>query len=166
MNNKPFKNAQIAENKQNYKKAFSIYLRATKKGDTYCELNLGFCYDNGIGVRKNKKKAAYYYKRCADRGDFCGANNLAILYKEKENFNMAEKYFGLAINLGDKDAALEMTKILIKKGCIDSAKDYLKIITDASPEEVTQATRDEALKTLNDMDQEHQKALVHPPAII
>lgn len=157
MNNKTFDKAQISESKRNYKHAFSIYLRATKNGDADCELNLGYCYDNGIGVRKNQKKAAYYYKRCADRGDFCGANNLAILYREKENFKMAEKYFDLAVNLGDKDAALEMAKILMKKGRANLAKSYLKIVTDASLDEVTQISKDDAFNILNSMNQEHTR---------
>ncbi|WP_234637772.1 tetratricopeptide repeat protein [Delftia tsuruhatensis] len=152
MTKKSFNLAQDAIEQKRYKKAFRIYLKSMKNGDIDCELNIGYFYDKGIGIRKNKKKAAYHYKNCADRGDPAGANNLAILYKENKKYRLAERYFNLAIILGDKDAALEIAEIHIKNGDISSAKIYLLLVIKAADNEVTPASRNAAsniLKTIN-----------------
>ncbi len=143
-----FKKAQDAESNGRYKKAFSIYLRGIRSGEFGCELNLGYCYDNGIGVRKNKKKAAFHYKKCSDRGEFSGAANLALVYRKHGKERLAERYLQIALDLGDSDAALDLAKISLKKGDVEKAGKYLDIVVGSRRDEVTPSARDEAVDML------------------
>lgn len=47
----------------------SWYQMAADQGDSYGEFNLGLCYENGIGTQVNIKKAKYWYKKAALKGD-------------------------------------------------------------------------------------------------
>lgn len=49
--------------------AFDWYMKAAEKNDIQGEYNVGFCYESGIGVEVNIKKACYWYKRAAIQGD-------------------------------------------------------------------------------------------------
>lgn len=43
-------------------KAFDWYKKLADKGNPYAELELAKCYENGYGIRKNRKSAIEYYK--------------------------------------------------------------------------------------------------------
>lgn len=49
--------------------AFEWYMKAAELNDVQGEYNVGFCYESGIGVAVNMKKARYWYKRAALQGD-------------------------------------------------------------------------------------------------
>lgn len=49
--------------------AISWYQMAAEQGDSYGEFNLGLCYENGIGTYVNSKKAKYWYRKAALKGD-------------------------------------------------------------------------------------------------
>ncbi|GBC52592.2 uncharacterized protein OCT59_028773 [Rhizophagus irregularis] len=47
--------------KQNYKKAFYYFQKAAKGGNNFAQYCLGYCYENGKGVKKNNRKAFQLY---------------------------------------------------------------------------------------------------------
>ncbi|SEN71736.1 hypothetical protein SAMN04488134_101720 [Amphibacillus marinus] len=49
--------------------AIAWYQLAADQGDAYGEFNLGVCYESGIGTHVNIKKAKYWYKKAAVKGD-------------------------------------------------------------------------------------------------
>ena len=49
--------------------ALAWYQLAADRGDSYGEYNLGHCYENGIGTPVNLKKAKYWYRLAALKGD-------------------------------------------------------------------------------------------------
>lgn len=51
------------------KDALAWYQMAANRGDSYGEYNLGHCYENGIGTPVNLKKAKYWYRLAALKGD-------------------------------------------------------------------------------------------------
>lgn len=63
------------------KEAFDWYMMAAEKNDIQGEYNVGFCYESGIGVEVNIKKARYWYKRAALQGDEQSINRLKELKK-------------------------------------------------------------------------------------
>ena len=50
----------------NFIKAFEYYSLASTKGSIYSNLNLGYLYENGIGVEKDHDKALMYYEKGKD----------------------------------------------------------------------------------------------------
>jgi hypothetical protein len=53
--------AYKAYKNQEYKKAFHLYQKAYSQGSTKAAYNLAVFYEKGIGVKKDTKKAIYYY---------------------------------------------------------------------------------------------------------
>ena len=51
------------------KVCFKIYEYAAKRGHYQAQLNLGVCYQYGIGVEKDEKQAVEWYQKAAEQGD-------------------------------------------------------------------------------------------------
>lgn len=58
-----------AFNNRKDKEAFGWYSKAAEKGDAYSQLMLGIMYEEGLGVRKDLKKAAKWFLKAAEQGD-------------------------------------------------------------------------------------------------
>lgn len=52
-----------------FDEAFIWYLQAAEGQDVEGEYNVGFCYEEGVGVGQNLQKAKYWYQRAALQGD-------------------------------------------------------------------------------------------------
>ena len=90
--------------KQDFKQAFSYFLKAADKyshpSAQYC---LGFCYDYGIGVDINTKKAKDWYELSASQKNTAALFKLGVFYeynKQNPDIDKAIKYYLLA---ADKD---------------------------------------------------------------
>lgn len=59
--------------------AFRLFMLGAKLGDRSCQLNVGYRYDCGIGVHRNKKAAILWYMRAYRRGDASAANNIGTI---------------------------------------------------------------------------------------
>jgi len=70
-----FKNARIDKPTQKY------FLVAAQLGDMDAQQQLGFCYSNGKGCKKDRKEAARWYRVAAEQG--ASTVGLAWIYKEK-----------------------------------------------------------------------------------
>ena len=88
-------------------------MAAAEKGDAMELTNLGACYEDGIGVEKNAKKAVEYYQQAAEKGYPVALFNLGNLYsmgigvekdakKAVEYYRQAAKkgYTRALVNLG------------------------------------------------------------------
>jgi TPR repeat protein len=45
------------------------YTLAAEQGYAHAQFNLGWMYDEGVGVEKNKAEAVRWYTQAAERGD-------------------------------------------------------------------------------------------------
>lgn len=103
--------ARRAEIVEDYNNAIKYYERASKNGHPIAQCNLGYMYENGIGVDKNIKKAFNFYTSSAKKGCAYGQKYLADCYyygngtgcdTEKAAFwyqKAAEKNFAEAQNM-------------------------------------------------------------------
>lgn len=107
-----FERGHIAWEKAKLRSAFRLFLAGSKRGDTSCQQNLGYFYDEGIGVAKNLTKAIYWYaKACEDGHSAAAAYNLGLIYLAADDTPQAKKFFGMAISFGDPDPLLELAKL-------------------------------------------------------
>ena len=110
--------------KQDYARAFRLYLRAAKKGYVDAQFQLGSLYNSGIGVpyrfqrsfggvravqRPDRKEAAKWYEKAAEGGHTEAAYYLGNLYAEgsfnfRRDFRKAADWFGKAAKLGHAGA--------------------------------------------------------------
>jgi TPR repeat protein len=74
--------ARIYANSNNFKKAFPLYLNAAENGSIHAYNNIGYCYSNGKGVKKDAIKAYTAYMKAAKQGDSTAQHNLDVLCKE------------------------------------------------------------------------------------
>ena len=143
-----FEQASLAWEQGDEKKAFELFHQAAEQGDENSLLNLGYCYDEGIGTKKDKTKAMYWYKRAAQNGDLSAYTNIAIYYASICDFTQAKRWYLDALEKGYKEAALELVKLgLDGKINLSHAKilEYLQIIIDAEcMVEVSEASQEEA----------------------
>ncbi|WP_010300534.1 tetratricopeptide repeat protein [Kurthia senegalensis] len=62
-----------------FEEAFAFYMQAARGQDVEGEYNVGFCFEEGIGIEQNKEKAIYWLKRAALQGDDLAKQRLALL---------------------------------------------------------------------------------------
>jgi TPR repeat protein len=138
--------AHQAWGKGERKRAFDLFAEGAAMGQVGCMLALGYFYDEGIGIRKNKGQAMLWYKRAYRNGSSAAASNIATLYGEQHRDRLAFQWFRRAAQLGDGDANVDLAKCCLQgKGVrrsIPSAKRYLRAALSSTF--VTEAGRDEA----------------------
>lgn len=95
-------------------KAFGFFKQAAELGDVAAMLNVGFFFDEGLGVKADKAAARGWYEKAYDEGDASAANNIAILCRENNDLAGAADWFAKAAELGDGDALVELARVHIE----------------------------------------------------
>jgi len=89
---------------QDYIKALELFHQAAELGYTEAYLNIGYVYDNGLGVKVDEKKANHYYELSAMGGDEVARNNLGNNELRADNVNRALKHYMIAVRVGCADS--------------------------------------------------------------
>lgn len=93
-------------------KMFRLSYEAAKQGDADAQCDLGYCYQEGIGVVKNDYEAFKWYKESARQGNANAQYNLGNCYLKgigvKENYDEAYKWFEKSAKQGNANAQYEM----------------------------------------------------------
>ena len=92
------------------RQALRLFLAAAKAGDKGALLNIGYFYDKGIGIRRNRSKAIYWYKRAYRHGDSGAANNIGTIWRDEHKMKQALSWFHKAVKLGNDGSNLEIAK--------------------------------------------------------
>ena len=71
------------ENSKNYTKAVKLFRKAAEKGHADAQYHLGLCYDQGIGVPKDKSEAEYWYRKAAKGGNSKAKSKLENINKNE-----------------------------------------------------------------------------------
>lgn len=129
--------------------AFRLMLAAAEAGATPAFRIVAQFYDDGEGVRRNKRAALYWYRLAYYDGDGAAANNIGCIWRDRDNFTRALFWFQRAVELGDADANLNIAKIYLRKGRLDEAARYLE--KTSRSRQVTAGSREEARVLLTDM---------------
>jgi len=103
-------NPFLAWDSGDLKKAFRLFLAHVRRGDRTFEINVGYCYDLGLGTRKDRDEAMRWYRRAYARGDSAAASNIATIYRDEGRHTLKFAWYQRAAALGDGDAQLEMAK--------------------------------------------------------
>jgi hypothetical protein len=84
------------------------YLKAAAQGHATAMNNIGFLYQNGLGVAQSYAEAAKWYQQGVTSGDFRAQFHLGYLYDQglgvPHDENMARQLMQLAASVGDSDA--------------------------------------------------------------
>jgi TPR repeat protein len=134
----------------NFRNAFKMFTIAAEQKNVYAFNSLGFFFENGIGVRKDIKKALIWYRRAARSGDILAYANIGSIYRDAQNIKCARFWFLRALECGDGDAALELGKLYLKsksKRGVIKAFNYLDLVMKSK--NATQSSVEEAMSLLN-----------------
>lgn len=78
--------------------------KLAEQGDVTARNQLGNCYFQGIGVRKNYDESLKWYLKSAEQGDKDGQYYTALIYVTKQNYQEAVKWSQLAAEQGQAEA--------------------------------------------------------------
>jgi len=98
------------------RQAFVMFRGLAKRGYSPSLLNLGYFYDVGLGTRKNRGKALYWYRRAWRDGDASGAHNIGTIHRDRRDRAKALAWFSRAARAGNDSSRLEIAKIYIDRG--------------------------------------------------
>jgi len=144
-----FQRADKAWEAGDLRSAFRLFFRAAKAGDIGCQVNLGTFYCDGLGVKPNRVKALFWYRRAYRRGSAAAATNISNLYFHESRWNHQFAWLERAISLGDIDANLDIAKIYLKRGEGKKAIRHLRRVVKAKPNsEVAAVPWEKAQRTL------------------
>jgi TPR repeat protein len=94
--------------------AFNLFVEAAKAGDLGAEQNVGYFYDRGLGVRRNRARALHWYMRAYRHGYASAATNIGTVWRDSREPRRALLWFRRAVKMGDDDANLEIAKYYLK----------------------------------------------------
>jgi TPR repeat protein len=92
------------------RQALALFTQAANLGDVSSQLDLGYFFDQGLSVKKDKKKALEWYRRAYRQGDAGAANNIATVYRDWGDTRKMLWWFRRAAAMGDIDVLLELGK--------------------------------------------------------
>jgi TPR repeat protein len=104
--------------------AFRLYSQLAARGTGAGMLNLGYFYDCGIGVRKNRTLALKWYRRAYRQGSGAAASNIATIYRGEGRRRLEAQWYARAVRLKDGDAAVELAKLVLAGKGIRKSKSY------------------------------------------
>lgn len=94
--------------RQNSRLGFLYLLKAATLGNANCVSSVGYSYDVGLGVKQNKQRALWWYKRAARNKDSIAFNNIATIYRDKRKFRLMFQWWKRgAITGKDGDSAVD-----------------------------------------------------------
>jgi len=128
-------------------KAHELLLGLSERGDAGAQLNLGYFYDVGLGVRKNATKALYWYGRAYRQGNGSAANNIGTVWRDRGRKSRAIAWFKRAMQLGEVDSGIEIAKLFIERGALRGAMRYLQTVVE-SEDSVSEASAEEARRLI------------------
>jgi TPR repeat protein len=127
--------------------AFRLFLAAAKAGDRAAQTNIGYFYDNGIGIRRDQGAALYWYRRAYRRGDASAANNIATIWRDKNKPQRALAWFRRAVRLGSVGSNLDIAKHYLRNES-DSRKAIRYLSKACRSNRVSEADQEEASQLL------------------
>jgi len=77
-----FLEIQSAKENSEKKKMVNVLMDAANSGSVLSQAYLGFCYENGIGIKQQKSEAERLYRLAAKRGNQAAYNSLKRMYDE------------------------------------------------------------------------------------
>ena len=90
---------------KNFDGAAKIFLKLADKGDAKAQLQIGYQYEYGEGVKKNYQDAVKWYRKAAERGNATAQSNLGSMYEDakgvKEDWAEAAKWYRKSAEQGD-----------------------------------------------------------------
>jgi TPR repeat protein len=107
-NDRLFRAANAAWDRGDLRLAFDLFSRAAEAGDRFSQLDLGYFFDTGLYVRKDKEEALRWYHKAYRQGEASAANNIATVHRDSGELRKMIWWFRRAAALGEDDTFFEL----------------------------------------------------------
>jgi len=151
-----FSRASLLWERGDVRAAFLLFLAGAKDGEESSQVNVGHFFDVGLGTRRNRNRALYWYRRAYAQGSAIAASNIGTIHRDDGRTARAIEWFEKALRRGDEGSALELGKIYAKRGAVRRARRYLKVAV--ASDSVTEHTQEEAVRLLQALDNDSTSA--------
>jgi uncharacterized protein len=121
--------------------------RAARGGDPSAMHNIGYYYDRGVGVRRDPRRALFWYRAVWRKHRYeSAANNIASIYRDRKDHRRAFVWYRKAADAGDGDALVEIAvRYLRGRGVRKNAERGVKLLRRAiRSNRITESGRDDA----------------------
>lgn len=105
-------------------RAVNLLRKAVSRGLDTAQFGLAYCYDVGVGVRKNRLAAMKLYRRAARQGVSIAAMNIAVLYRESGDRRGEKRWLQRAVELDDTAAELALARLELGSRCKPDRRRY------------------------------------------
>ena len=99
-----------------YPRAFAAYKVGAEGGNRGCQHQLGYMYQDGLGVAQDYKQARVWYEKAAAQDHSKAVNALGVMYDAGNgvtpSWRRAREYYKRAIQLGDSTARESMDALI------------------------------------------------------
>lgn len=102
-------------------KAFEWMLKAANANHSAAQNNIGLSYLHGLGVKKDEKKAFFYFQKSASQGLPDAQSELAMLYYQQGNKQQAQDLWLLAAQQNDEYAQFNLASLFLEQNHIQQA---------------------------------------------
>ena len=103
---------ETAYNQGDYQRAYQIFNSLAERGDAQAQTNLGFMYNQGLGVPENDKEAVRWWRAAAEQGVVEAQTNLGAMYAHglgvAQNYVEAVRWWRAAAEQGDAQAQFNL----------------------------------------------------------
>jgi len=101
--------------KGNYRKSYKILMPLAREGNAQAQSAVGYMLSKGLGVKRNRESAVYWYKQSASQGNTTAQFNLGMAYVKgrgvRRNLIYAYMWWDIAASLGHKRALKNMNEV-------------------------------------------------------
>lgn len=98
-----------------FEQAFKLYENLAEKGDATAQSKIGRMYNDGLGIKEDLSKAAFWYEQAAKQGISSSQFKLAGLYFYGEgvtkSWEKAYSWYRKVAKNGDEEAKQKLTEI-------------------------------------------------------
>jgi hypothetical protein len=155
-----FRTADAAWDRGDLERAFGLFFQAAEAGDPFSQLNLGYFFDTGLYVDRDKQKALHWYHKAYCEGEAAGANNIATMHRQSGEFGKMVWWFRRAAALGNDDAFFELGRCYeeglgVVKNVAKARRLYGRVLVSKN---VMHNTREQAVNRLANLEQLASKA--------
>ena len=110
----------------NYIRALNGFLyAATEQHNAAAMFNVALMYEQGKGVRRDRRQAETWYRKAAEAGDANAMFNLAVFAEKRGDVEEAERWYAAAAKAGYVEALNNLAVLYLKKAS-DDPKAFLK----------------------------------------
>jgi TPR repeat protein len=107
--------------------ALAMFSRLAEQGDAASMNSVGYFFDKGIAVRRDRRRALESYRRAAVAGLVAANVNVGLVYLEMGNIRRARHWLRRGFLLGDGDAAVDLAKTYIAGARVHAASRALAV---------------------------------------